>query len=79
MGKQNFFEKMGLWFTGNSKKPAKDGEWYRATLQFAHRKMSDGTRSNGLETIMKRWNADAQKWELKQVPESEDEFMMRQW
>lgn len=76
---RNILDAIGLFFTGNSKKPEKDGEWYIATLQFAYRKMSDGTRSNGLDTIMKRWNEDTQEWELKQVPESEDEFMMRQW
>lgn len=76
---QDLLDSIGLWISGGSKKPAKDGEWYRAVFQIAHRKMLDGTRSNGLDTIMKRWNSNTQKWELKQVPESEDEFMMRQW
>jgi len=76
---RDFLVNIGVWISGGNQKPAKDGEWHRAFLQIAHRKMTDGTRSNGLDTIMKRWNANTQKWELKQVPECEDEFMMRQW
>lgn len=76
---QGLFDKIRIYFTGNSKKPAKDGEWYHAVSQLPYRKLSDGTRSNGLDTIMKRWNADTKKWELKEVPETEDEFIGRQW
>ena len=60
-------------------KPYEAEGWQRARLQAPFRKMTDGSRSDGFLTIVKRWNDAAQKWELKEVPETEDEFMMRQW
>ncbi|MEJ5021856.1 hypothetical protein WH297_19265 [Ochrobactrum vermis] len=60
-------------------KPYEAEGWQRAKLQSPFRKMSDGTRSDGFHIILKRWNDAAKKWEMKEVPETEDEFMGRQW